>query len=135
MAKRVAMRPFEGWWKILDMEMWDLDYIDLVVPGYLAFEPDGLGRFQFGAVQGWIDCRGSERDGAPFVEFSWHGDNDGDDACGRGFATLGGDRLAGRLYIHCGDDSAFTAERRAGGLERPSVRRQPRPPPSQRPRR
>ena len=135
MAKRRAMNPFQGWWKILEMEMWDIDYIDLVVPGYIAFEPDGLERFQFGTVQGWTDCRASERDGAAFVEFSWQGDSDGDDACGRGFAALRGDCLEGRLYIHCGDDSAFTAERRVAGTARPAVGRHRQVPPSRRPRR
>jgi hypothetical protein len=37
------------------MEVWDADYIDLVVPGFLEFEWDEsrlMGQFQFGAVVG-----------------------------------------------------------------------------------
>jgi hypothetical protein len=46
-----------GTWRIIEMEQWDQDYIDLVVPGYIAFREDNLGEFQFGTVHGGIDYR------------------------------------------------------------------------------
>ena len=41
-----------GKWRIIEMEMWDQDYIDLILPGYFSFDKDDLGYFQFGVVEG-----------------------------------------------------------------------------------
>ena len=38
----------------------------------------GQGEFVFGTVNGWLDCRLTEREGLPFVEFSWEGLSKGD---------------------------------------------------------
>ena len=27
-----------GKWRIIEMEMWDQDYIDLIIPGYFSFD-------------------------------------------------------------------------------------------------
>jgi len=93
------------------MEQWDRDYIDLVVPGYIEFEKDNLGSFQFGTVQGGLDCRLETGAECERVEFSWEGVNDNDPGSGRGWAELRDGQLYGRLYIHCGDDSWFKARR------------------------
>ena len=49
----------------------DEDFMNLLGPANMTFDDDALGSFEFGAVVGFIDCRFSERDGKPFVEFSW----------------------------------------------------------------
>jgi len=104
--------PFTGRWRITDMELWDADAFDLMGPAHIEFGPEGAGRLQFIAVQADLDCRLSERDGLPLVEFSWEGDDDGEHTCGRGWATLiESDHLDGRIYIHHGDDSSFAAKR------------------------
>ena len=103
--------PFLGRWRIIEMELWDSDVLDLVVPANITFADDGQGEFQFVAVRGWIDYRVGERDGRPAVEVSWDGEDEMDPVSGRGWAVLAGDRLEGRLFIHQGDDSAFMAER------------------------
>ena len=91
--------------------MWDRDAIDLVGPGFIEFAPDGTGQFGFIAVRGWMDCRTTERDGRTRVEFSWEGEDEGDQVSGRGWAALIDDTtLEGRLFIHRGDDSGFRAE-------------------------
>jgi len=95
------------------MELWDTTYIDLEGPAHITFDRDRLGSFQFGAVVGWIDYRLGSRDGNPVVEFSWEGRNDADPVCGRGWATVDGNRLIGRLFFHNGDDSAFVALRQS----------------------
>jgi hypothetical protein len=64
------MRPrtpeaFIGYWRITEMEVWSADYLDLVVPAFIEFDRDQMGRFQFGTVRGWLDCRFGERDGGP----------------------------------------------------------------------
>lgn len=109
--KQRSARQFLGRWRILTMQQWDRDYLDLEVPAHLAFDGKRLGSFQFGTVRGWIDYRVAERAGKPFVEFSWEGFDDSDPGCGRGWASIDGDEMEGWLYIHNGDDSAFTARR------------------------
>lgn len=100
-----------GYWRIKEMEMWDQDFIDAEVPGYFLFDDDHSGEFQFGYVHGYMDCRFSNRNGKDFVEFSFDGNDEMDPASGRGFATIEGDVLIGRLFFHGGDDSDFKAER------------------------
>jgi hypothetical protein len=104
------MKKPAGRWRIVGMEMWDRDAIDLVRPGFIQFANDGTGQFGFIAVDGWMDCRWTERDSRPFVEFSWDGSDEGDRVSGRGWAILAEDgALSGRLFIHMGDDSGFCA--------------------------
>ena len=47
--------PYMGTWRIMDMEEWGQEDIDLVVPGYITFTEDRLGAFQFGTVEGSLD--------------------------------------------------------------------------------
>jgi hypothetical protein len=94
-----------GRWRITWMEMWDQDFVDLVEPGYFRFDENGLGAFVFGAVEGQLDCRLS--DDGQRIEFSWSGNDDGDEKSGRGWFQLVSTGTAkGRFYIHCGDESA-----------------------------
>jgi hypothetical protein len=97
------------------MELWDRDYLDLEVRAHLTFKGTRTGTFHFGAVRGGIDYRVSTRDGQASVEFSWEGFNDADPSSGRGWATVDGDEMRGRLFMHNGDDSAFTARRTVKG--------------------
>ena len=105
--------PYLGKWKITEMEQWDREYIDLVVPGYIEFEGDENGSFQLGTVKGWIDYRIERFDDVDMIAFSWEGMSDTDPGCGRGWAMIVGnsDELYGRIYIHCSDDSDFRAKR------------------------
>jgi hypothetical protein len=111
MATRRKAMPFTGRWRIVEMEMWDRDAIDLVEPGFVKFDKNRTGEFGFIAVRGWMDCRTVERDARAAVEFSWEGDDEGDQVSGRGWATLLDDgTIEGRLFFHLGDDSGFRAE-------------------------
>ena len=105
------LSPFLGAWRIVHMELWGPDYLDLEVPAHITFESDRLGSFQFGAVRVWIDYRITNEGPSPKVEFSWEGFNDADPSCGRGWAAMADEQLVGRLYLHNSDDSAFVAER------------------------
>ncbi|MBA2281341.1 MAG: hypothetical protein M3527_02280 [Actinomycetota bacterium] len=94
------------------MELWDQDAIDLLDPAFIEIGPGNHGSFRFIAVEGWMDVRSVERDGAPAIEFSWDGNDECDHANGRGWAALSSDgSLMGRIYIHGGDDSSFRAVR------------------------
>ena len=112
MARR--KNPFVGKWRIVEMEAWDQDYIDLVVPGHVTFESNGLGSFQFGTVEGGLDCRIESVGNGERVEFSWEGVSETDPACGRGWASIRDGELHGRIFIHGSDDSSFRAQPVAG---------------------
>ena len=99
--------PFSGQWRIVWMDGWDQDYVDMEVPGHVNFEKNGAGNFQFGLVQAQIDYRIT----ANRVEFTWSGFDEGDEMSGRGYAEIAQEELWGHLYIHLGDDSAFRAVR------------------------
>ncbi len=107
-----------GRWRIVHMELWDQDAVDLVAPGFIEFQPDATGSFGFIAVQGGLDWREAPREGRPAAEFSWEGFDEGDPASGRGWATLEPDgSLRGHLFFHLGDHSGFHATRLKGRLQ------------------
>ena len=76
-----------GRWRIVEMDLWDQEALDLVGPATIEFGRDHTGSFRFIAVEAWMDCRRVLRDGHPAVEFSWEGSDDGDPASGRGWAA------------------------------------------------
>ena len=107
-----------GRWRITEMDNWDQEAVDLVQPGFIEFDDDGLGSLGFIVVTGELDCREAERDGEPGVEFSWQGSDEGDEVSGRGWTALNPDgTLEGHIYFHLGDDSAFRAERFSGVVQ------------------
>jgi hypothetical protein len=75
-----------GRWRITEMDNWDQEAVDLVQPGFIEFDDNGLGSLGFIVVTGELDCRDADRDGKPGVEFSWQGCDEGDDVSGRGWA-------------------------------------------------
>lgn len=108
----VVVPQERGRWRITEMDNWDQEAVDLVKPGFIEFDEDGLGELGFIVVSGELDCRDADREGRPGVEFSWQGSDEGDDVSGRGWAALNPDgTLEGHIYFHLGDDSAFRAER------------------------
>ena len=105
------VNPYFGKWRIIEMEMWDQDFIDLVTEGHFTFDKDELGSFQFGAVQGQIDYRIEKIGRAERLEFSWEGSDENDPASGRGWVILEGDLINGKIYFHLGDSSGFKAKK------------------------
>jgi hypothetical protein len=95
------------------MELRAAEDLDLLGPAHLSLERDGPGEIRFLAIEAGVDYRVVQRDGRSGVEFSFDGTDEGDRISGRGWAVLRDDQLQGRLFIHRGDDSTFTA-RRAG---------------------
>ena len=109
LAKSKRDNPFIGHWRITESELWDREALDLVGPAFIEFDTDGMGQCRFIAVQGWLDCRFGERGGMPSVEFSWEGQDEGDDCCGRGWGIIRERSFEGRWFFHRGDDSWFLA--------------------------
>jgi len=102
----------QGAWRIVEMELWELDAIELMGPAFIEFGKDGDGRFRFIAVEGQMDCHHGSRDGRPSTEFTWEGWDDGDQVSGRGWAVQEEDgSLRGHIFFHLGDDSGFRAVR------------------------
>jgi len=107
----MANNNFIGKWRITEMEQWDQEYIDLMGPGHLTIKAAGDGELQFGAIEAWIDCRVEQVNGVERLEFSFEGGDEGDPVCGRAWAQVKGRVMTGRIYLHMGDDSNFTATR------------------------
>lgn len=98
-----------GTWRVTGMEVWDADYFDMEVPAHITIRADLTGEFQFGLVQGDLDARVSVTDREARLEFSWLGFDENDPMSGRGWMAVTGDQAQGYIFIHLGDDSAFTA--------------------------
>jgi hypothetical protein len=113
MSKKRAIpsSPFNGRWRIISMTQWEQDFIDEEEEGYIQFDERGGGEFHFGYVHGRMDCQLNTRDGVPAVEWSWDGNDEMDDAQGRGWAVVKDDELHGMIFFHQGDDSGFVAVR------------------------
>jgi hypothetical protein len=105
-------KAFSGRWRVVEMDQWGNDVLDLVEEAHLTFRGEANGEIAFGALKGFLDVRYGTRDGSACAEFSWEGHDDRDPACGRGWAALGtAGRLVGHFYIHDGEDSGFVCER------------------------
>ncbi len=76
-------KSFHGSWRIIQMDEWDEENLDLVETAHITIDKRGQGEFVFGTVKGWLDCRFTEREGPPFVVFSWEGLSEEDSMCGR----------------------------------------------------
>src|SRR6478735_793779 len=82
MAKLPAFaKAFAGRWRIVEMDVWDKDFLDLVETAHLTFKGEAGGEIVFGALKGFLDVRYSARDGSAFAEFSWEGHDENDPAC------------------------------------------------------
>jgi hypothetical protein len=84
LAKAFAIR-----WRIVEMDVWDKDFLDLVEEAHLTFKGAADGEIVFGALKGFLDTRYGARDGAACAEFSSEGQDENDPACGRGWVTIG----------------------------------------------
>lgn len=104
-------KAFAGRWRIVETDVWDNEFLDLVEPAHITFSGSEDGEIVFGALTADLDVRYGSRDGSACAEFSWQGFDDGEETCGRGWGTFGtAGRLVGHFYIHKGDDSGFVCE-------------------------
>ena len=82
-----------GKWRLIEMEQWDQDFIDLVEPGFISFQKDGRGEMRFGAVSLELDW---EINQAGKAEFTFTGFDEMDETSGKGWAAPAQERLVGR---------------------------------------
>jgi hypothetical protein len=103
--------PFTERWRIVSTDVWDSPALDEFEPAGLTFGRGHAGELHFVAINASVDYRIGTRDGAPLVEFTWAGDDDGTPISGRGWARRHARGLVGRLFIHEGDETGFVARR------------------------
>ena len=109
MKQPVTKKTISGHWRIVWMELWDQEYIDLEEPGYIRIGDDGCGEFQFGVVTGYFHAN---RNNAYF-DSAWEGSQECDEAHGEINGTLDeegkeGD-LCGTIAFYEGDESEYRA--------------------------
>ena len=106
--RRGAKSALIGKWRIIEMALWDSDYLDMVELAYIQFQANGLGEFKFGCVVGGLDCTLF----ADAADFTWQGSDEMDPVCGDGWAELDDDgTINGEISFHLGDESTFKARR------------------------
>ena len=86
-------KAFAGRWRIVEMDNWDSDFLDLVEESHLTFEGKSDGEIAFGALKGFLDVRYGARYGSACAEFSWEGHDENDPACE---SRMGYDRYCGQ---------------------------------------
>ena len=97
-----------GKWRIVEADLWDRDYLDLMEPAYIAFDDNGYGEFVFGCVNGGLDCEYSHR----VIFFTWEGSDEMDEVSGDGSADLEDDgSLDIEIKFHHGDQANLKARR------------------------
>lgn len=76
-----------GCWRIVEADLWDRDYLDLVAPATLTIGADGHGEIASGAMQASLELEYSRS----MVFFTWAGFDEMDQVSGTGSAELNDD--------------------------------------------
>jgi hypothetical protein len=117
----------DGRWRIVEADLWDRDYLDLVVPAAMTIGADGHGEIAYGAMQASLELEYSRS----MVVFTWAGFDEMDQVSGTGSAELNDDGTIEIAFAyHLGDEAVLKAERmtssdRVMGLPLGGERRSP----------
>ena len=104
-----------GRWRIVESDMWDRDYLDLVEPASITIDRGGRGELAFGVVNASLDLEYSQT----VVFFTFEGSDEGDEVNGSGSAELLDDgTLEIEIAFHLGDEAVLRAKRE--GSSRPA---------------
>jgi hypothetical protein len=107
------MKEYVGTWRIMEMDEWDDEYINMETKAYLQIDKKGQGNFQFALVRGSIDGELEEFGGEQRFAFTWEGNEEYDQVSGSGWLKLvKKNELIGRIKFHSGDSSLFKARRK-----------------------
>jgi len=97
-----------GRWRIVEADLWDRDYLDLVEPATMTIGADGHGEIAYGAMQASLELEYSRST----VFFTWAGFDEMDDVTGSGTADLQDDgSLEIAFAYHLGDEAILKAVR------------------------
>ena len=104
----IAGHPVLGKWRIVEADLWDRDFLDLVEPASMTIGSDGHGEIAFGAMQAGLDLEYSPTT----VFFTWTGFDEMDEVSGSGSAELLDDgTLEIEFAYHLGDEAVLKAKR------------------------
>lgn len=108
----MPVADFVGHWNIYETAMWNRAALDLIDPAHIAFDANGRGSLGFIAVSGYLGYEMGKRGRKEAIRFRWEGNDEMDEASGRGWAviTAKGD-LEGEIDFQDGDKSTFKARR------------------------
>jgi len=97
-----------GCWRIVEADLWDRDYLDLVAPATMTMGADGHGEIAYAAMQASLALEYSRST----VFFTWAGFDEMDEVTGTGSAELNDDgTLEIEFAYHLGDEAVLKAER------------------------
>lgn len=97
-----------GRWRIVEADLWDRSYLDLVAPAAFVIGTDNHGEIAFGAMQASFDLGYSPST----VFFTWQGSDEMDEVAGDGSAELLDDgSIEITFAYHNGDEAILKAER------------------------
>ena len=97
-----------GKWRVVEADLWDRDYLDLVEPAHITFEANGQEEFAFGRINGGLDREYSRR----IIFFTWQGFDEMDEVSGDGSAELKDDgSLEIEIRFHLGDETVFNTRK------------------------
>ena len=97
-----------GRWRIVEADIWDRDYLDLVEPAMLVIQANGHGEIAYGAMQASLDLEYSRT----LVYFTWEGFDEMEEVRGSGSAELQDDgTLEIEFAYRHGDEATLKAER------------------------
>src|SRR5882724_1803745 len=100
-GKWAVKKHFVGAWRIIELDGYTADYVDLCCPAKMKISTRGSGSFDFGAVGAEIDGRMDDLADTVF-RFSFEGEDEGDPFIGYGYCLVEGDQMSGRLFRHFG---------------------------------
>jgi hypothetical protein len=93
-------------WRIVEADLWDRDYLDLVEPAYIEIGTGGRGELVFGVVNATRELK----DRRGIVCFRWSGFDEGDEVSGSGSIELQDDGTVEiDLSFDDGDDATLNA--------------------------
>ena len=97
-----------GRWRIVEADLWDAGYLDLVAPATMVIKADGHGEIAFGAMQAGLDLEYAPN----MVFFTWAGFDEMDEVSGSGTAELLDDgSIEIEFDYHLGDEALLRAVR------------------------
>ncbi len=97
-----------GRWRIVEADLWDRDYLNLVEPAFATLAEDGRGEFAIRAVSDTMELEYARR----IVFFAWAGFDEGDEVSGSGLTELDDNgTIEIELSFHQGDNALLKAQR------------------------
>lgn len=100
-----------GKWFIKEMDMWDSDYVNMEVDGYIDIWDECSGDFQFGLMKGELRYKVRKNNNEEILEFRFNAVDECDPLIGDGWMKLiENERVEGQFSFDNGDTSGFIAE-------------------------